>query len=81
MASRDKWTERRRCPKCGLEGVAHFSEYPGYKILSDCETTVDSVPEGFSVTETKYTRGRRELHEFHFSCVKCGVEAFDPRLA
>jgi len=56
---------------CGLEGVAHFSEHPGHKI-SDYGTTVDSVPDGFAMAETKDPIGRSE---FSFSCIKCGILA------
>jgi len=47
MTARDRWTEKLKCPVCGLEGTARLSQLDGWSFMSDQRTSVDECPRGF----------------------------------
>jgi hypothetical protein len=60
----DDWNEKLRCPRCRKTGMASLSQAAG-----DAQPTVEFVPEGFRVVQTK------DGPDFH--CGNCDI-AVDP---
>jgi hypothetical protein len=67
-ASRDKWTEKLKCPKCGKVGEARLSQAELYAFLrGDNKTSLDFLSEGFSSVG--------EGMAIAFICTDCQVRA------
>jgi predicted RNA-binding Zn-ribbon protein involved in translation (DUF1610 family) len=69
MSARDRWTEKLKCPNCGLTGEARLSQLDGYSYMSDQSTRVDEVPDGFHAVD----RPNSNLVDFY--CDRCDVVA------
>ncbi len=69
MASRDHFTIKVRCPKCGNHGEARVSE-DDYPFMKSPGFRVDRDADGFTYTQTGDSKS-----ETKFKCLMCGVEA------
>ena len=52
MGARDRWTIAIRCPACGKTGDVEVSQEDGWSYMRNQSTTIDRMPEGFSVKRT-----------------------------
>lgn len=49
MGTRDRRTISIKCPKCGNAGEVEVSQEDGWAFMRDQSTSVDRMPNGFSV--------------------------------